>query len=159
VYGAGDVALRPAEGWTPELRAGSGARELELRVGGTTVSGLLYDDPDDPQAGFDTLLLSLKKDGKGGARLKPRPAGPDAEAWAGLSIPVAGAEVGVFFRLFDLAPDAQRFLLYQAKAGSFVSNKPLVPAAALRSTGGFVGNGASALYLKGALGAPLWKEG
>jgi predicted AlkP superfamily phosphohydrolase/phosphomutase len=158
-YGAGDLALRPAEGWSPELRAGSGARELELRVAGTPVAGLLYDDPDDPQAGFDTLLLSLKKDGKGAARLKPRPVGPDAEAWAGLSIPTAGAEIGAFFRLFELAPDASRILLYQAKAGSLVSNKPLLPAAALRATGGFVGNGASGLYLKGALGPPLFQGG
>ena len=157
VYRAVDLPLRTPSGWRG-ARFAETAREVELAVGGSTVHGLLYDDPEDPASGFDTLLLSINKDASGAARLKARPPG-DPEGFASVVVSLSGQELPVFFRLFALAPDGSDLLLYRSRAGAFLSNRNLVPAAATKATGGFVGNAAAHLYEKGALGRTLPEGG
>ena len=161
VYTARDLALRPAVGWSGPLPARTGeARDFEFQVAGVRVDGLLYDDPDDPVRGFDTMYLALNKSAGGGITLKPRPAsGEGTDAFESLALRVRGGELGVHFRLFALSPTASEILLYQSETGVIRSNKPAVEPAALKATGGFTGNGASHFYEQGSLGPPLWRGG
>jgi hypothetical protein len=151
VYRARDVGLRSPTDWKG---APPWARELSLRVDTTTVFGLVFDDPSDPVQGFDTLILSINKDASRGVRLKAAPPG-ETEAFQPVPVTLAGQEVPVFFRLFVLDPEGSDLLLYRARAGQLLSNRALVPAAAIAATGGFVGNGASRLYERGELGPTL----
>ncbi|HVQ32066.1 MAG TPA: alkaline phosphatase family protein, partial [Vicinamibacteria bacterium] len=151
-----ELGARSPSGWHGPLP--DAAREVEISVAGSAVFGLLYDDPEDPVRGFDTLLLSINKDVSGAVRLKPRPPG-DPGSFGSITVSLAGLEVPVFFRLFALSADGSDLLLYRARAGAFLSNRTLVPAAALKATGGFVGNAADDLYLQGALGKILPEGG
>jgi predicted AlkP superfamily pyrophosphatase or phosphodiesterase len=162
VYTAPELGLRPAADWLPALPPHDGApRELAIQVDGARVDGLLYDDPGDPTRGLDTLLLTLDKDAARGVTLKPLPAGDggDASAFASLRVRLAGGQAALHFRLFALAGDGSELLLYRSAPHVVRSNRPRVESAALEATGGFLGNGADALYEAGALGPPLWAGG
>ncbi|HEY6547226.1 MAG TPA: alkaline phosphatase family protein, partial [Vicinamibacteria bacterium] len=156
-YRAGDLTTRAPSGWPGRL-AVEGSREIELRVGDSTLYGLLQDDPDDPAEGFDTLVLAINKDGLEAARLKPASSG-GAAAFASVPVRLRGLEVPVFFRLFSLSGDGRDLLLYQARAGAFMSNHSRLEASVTAATGGFVGNGASRLYEVGRLGPTLPEGG
>lgn len=157
VYRAEDLKARaPSGAWSGW--GGKGAQEIELRVAETTVYGLLYDDPDDPRAGFDTLALSINKDGVGAARLKAGPEG-GAAAFASVRVRLGGHDLPVFLRLFALSGDGKDLLLYQARAGVLLSNRSLLPPSVTTATGGFVGNAASHLYEGGGLGPTLAEGG
>lgn len=157
VFTARDVSLLPATGWAGALPTapGSSLRELELRVGGAVVHGLLTDDPGDPAGGFDTLLLGVDKDLGKAVRLKPRPPADSADAFVALTLPTPLGPLPVHFRLFALAPDASELLLYQARAAPVRASREGVGEAAQRAAGSFVGNGAHRAYRSGALGPPL----
>jgi len=161
VYTASDLPLRAAGEWLGDLPAHEGeAKELELAVGSTRIDGLLYDDPGDPARGFDTLYLGLDRDPKGGVTLKPSPPrGPDPGAFGGMTLRIGGADAAAYFRLFELAGDGARILLYRSSLHVLRSSKPRVDTAAYEASGGFVGNGASRAYERGELGPPLWKGG
>jgi hypothetical protein len=159
VYGAGDLKTSPASGWSGKLAMAGPAREFRIRVGSSTLEGLLYDDPSDPVSGFDTLLLSPTKDFGTGIRLKPRSVAPGTEGFAVLNVTTPGGEVQVHFRLFALSPDGSRVLLYRSQAGVLNCSRTPIAASAARAVGGFTGNGASHLYETGALGPPLWRGG
>jgi predicted AlkP superfamily phosphohydrolase/phosphomutase len=160
VYRAKDLTLRPPSGWLGELpRSGTPPREFRLEVAGAAVDGLVYDDPADPVAGFDTVYLTLDRDATGGITLKPSAPREDAGAFAGLTLPLDGGDTAAYFRLFSLAPDASDLMLYSAHAHLLRSNKPRLEGAALEATGGFVGNSADQAYERGELGPPLWKGG
>jgi predicted AlkP superfamily phosphohydrolase/phosphomutase len=162
VYTTAELPLRPAEGWLPGLPRHDGTpRELALEAAGVRVDGLLYDDPGDPGRGLDTLLLTLDKDPAAGVTLKPRAAGSrgDPSAFAGLRVRLAGGEAALYFRLFELAPDGSALRLYRSAPHVLRSSRPRAEGAAFEATGGFLGNGASALYEAGAFGPPLWEGG
>src|SRR5262245_23538087 len=152
VYRGPDLPRRTPSGWRGPVPARSS--EVELRAGDATLFGLLFDDPADPTRGLDTLLLSPKRDATAAARLKPKPAGAD-DAYASVTVRVGTIDLPVFFRLFALSADGSELLLYRARAGVYLSNRPDVAAAATRATGGFVGNAAGHVYESGALGRPL----
>ncbi|HEX6739405.1 MAG TPA: alkaline phosphatase family protein, partial [Vicinamibacteria bacterium] len=143
VLTAADLQPRPAGAWQGPLPAHQGElREVQLNVDGARVDGLLYDDPADPAAGLDTLYLGLDHQTQRGITLKPRPAlGPSAEAFAPLTVRVAGGESAVFFRLFALSADGSELRLFHARPGVLRSSRPRLEGAALSATGGFVGNG------------------
>lgn len=126
-------ALRPAHRAAWGLTSDDGAaRELVVDVGDTTFFGLVLDDPADPVAGFDTLLLRQGSRRAAGAVaeavLKPRAAEvPRAEGlprpWSPpFRIRGKGADgelvANTFFRLFTLSPDGGEFALYQRKASA-----------------------------------------
>jgi len=156
-----ELATRPATGWLGELPAHTGpARELVLGVEGVRIDGLLYDDPADLTEGLDTLYLSVGKDSRGGIALKATPAGEaTASAFGGLVLPLAAGPAAVHFRLFELAPDASRLLLYRTPPYAVRGSRPETEKPCLEATGGFVGNGASWAYTRGQLGPPLWQGG
>lgn len=160
-YTAKDLTLRGSVGWNGPLPAHlSETRDFEITVAGTRVDGLLYDDPQDPVQGFDTVYLGLNKNPRGGITLKPKPASPEGPgAFSSLSLRAGGGELGVHFRLFALSPSASEILLYRAESSLIRSSKPLLEPAALKATGGFTGNGASRLYEAGGLGPTLWQGG
>lgn len=159
-FRARDVRLRSPAGWQGALPAHAGEpREFDLGVAGARLEALLYDDPNDPVVGFDTLYLASEKRTAGGVTLKPDGPRADADAFRSLSLRRPAGELGLHFRLFALEPDASDFLLFMAEAGFIRSNRPLAEPPALKATGGFVGNGADDLYRLGAFGPPLFGGG
>src|SRR5262249_44842598 len=152
--------VRAPMGWSVTLPAHAGElREVELALtgkafpAGRTLPGLLYDDPEDPVHGFDTLALALSKDAPSRIVLKPRPAlGADASAFQGLLIPTPEGKAAVHFRLFALSRDGGSVLLYRTEAAVIRCNKQRVGDAATEASGGFVGNGAGRRYTQGDLG-------
>lgn len=159
VYTARDLRLRPSVGWSVPLPAHVGeARDFDLVVDGTRLDGLIYDDPADPVRGFDTMRLAQGKGAGEGIVLKPGPS-QGLDRFASLTARVGQGDLGLHFRLFSLSPDATEILLFRAESRLIHSNKPLVEAAALASTRGFIGNGADDLYKAGALGKTIPKGG
>jgi predicted AlkP superfamily pyrophosphatase or phosphodiesterase len=161
VYRAADVRLRPVGTWLGALPAHSGEmREVELTVEDSRVDGLLYDDPADPAAGFDTLYLALDRDATSGITLKPSPVqGARPDAFASLRFRFVGGESPVFFRLYALAADGSDLLLYRTPAQMIRSHPARLEDPAVQATGGFVGNGSSWLYSDGKLGPRLDEGG
>lgn len=154
VYGAADLKPRAVGTWLGPLPAHVGEmREVELSLEDMRVDGLLYDDPQDPAAGFDTLYLGFDRDPGGGITLKPVPVQPGgADAFASLRVKVAGGESPVFFRLYSLAADGSELLLYRTPVQLIRAHPARVEEPALQASGGFVGNGSSWLYTDGKLG-------
>ena len=161
LYSAAELPRRDASPWLGELPAHDGTpQEIEIALAGARVDGLLYDDPGDPTHGFDTLYLGLDRDPKGGIVLKPSaPRGADASAFGALTVRLGGGDAAAWFRLFDLAPDGSRIVLYRSRVHLLRSSKPRVESTAYAASGGFVGNGASRAYERGDLGPPLWNGG
>jgi predicted AlkP superfamily phosphohydrolase/phosphomutase len=158
-YGAQDLAARPAGAWLGPLPAHHGeVREFRLEEFGVAVDGLLYDDPGDAVAGFDTMYLALDRDPAAGITLKPAPAG-SKDAFRALTLGLGGAQAALNFRLFELAPDGERIVLYRTAPHVLRASRPEVERAAQAATGGFLGNGAEWLYEKGGLGPTLWEGG
>ena len=160
-----DVVAAPPE-WAPPANLVSAlpehrgdARATTFDVAGATVDAWAFDDPRDPVEGLDTIVLATDGDPGSGVTLKPSAPRDDASAFARLEIPLAGGEAAVFFRLHELAADGSRMLLWRSAPHSYRSSKPRLDAAALRASGGFVGNGASDAYDDGKLGPKLWDGG
>jgi predicted AlkP superfamily pyrophosphatase or phosphodiesterase len=159
VYRAADLRLSPASGWAGLPQGVGTALEFSLEVGEARVFGLVYDDPQDKAAGFDSVRLTAAKS-EPGVTLKPSPPrGADASAFQGLRLRVNGAPSAVFFRLFALGADARETLLYRTEARSVAAHPAALIDAILDETGGFVGNSADGLYRGGALGATLARGG
>jgi predicted AlkP superfamily phosphohydrolase/phosphomutase len=155
-----DVKPVPAAGWLGNLPAHRGAlKDFEITVAGTRLEGLAYDDPEDPVDGFDTLYVSTSKRAGTGVALKPSPPRESAEGFQGLTVRTDAGSFGLHLRLYALTPDGSDLLLVAAESSIIHSNRPVLEAAALRATGGFVGNGADDLYKDGALGPPIWRGG
>lgn len=133
--------------------------EISFSVGETRFFGLLIDDPDDAQEGYDTMALATARDGNEiKVRLKPAPAGAGGEFFWSQPIAIrthSGQDAKLYFRLFNLKPDGSDFFLYHTRP---VRDLPLpqddtVPASPTVLT--FVGNGASLLYQQGAFGRTI----
>ena len=160
VYGPRDLPLKAPSGWREPLPPHSGAaREFALAVEGARVDGLVYDDPDDPTQGYDTMALSVGKRATGATILKPRALGTSAGAFGRVTVSVPEGTLSLHFRLFALSPDGSEILLFRSEAGVLKSSRPTVAAAALADTGGFTPNGGDDVYKAGGFGAPLWKGG
>jgi hypothetical protein len=125
VYVASD--LRPATvEWLGPLPEHDGeTRAFALDDLGVRFDALLYDDPRDPTSGFDTLLLTLDGDPRGGLTLKPAALRSDGSAFGGMAVHMSGGDAAVYFRLFALAPDGSASRLYRTA--------PHVPARASRA--------------------------
>jgi len=159
LYGAADLRAASVE-WLGPLPEHEGeTRAVAFEDLGVRFDGLLYDDPRDPAHGFDTLLLTLDGDPRGGVTLKPGALRVDASAFAGVAVPMAGGEAAVYFRLFALAPDGSAAALYRTAPHILRSSKPRLEPLAFEASGGFVGNAAASTYERGQLGAPLWAGG
>ena len=107
------LAWKPAGPALAPLPAHEGeAREAVLELAGSRIDAWTYDDPADPVAGFDTVLLALDGDPSAGVALKATPPRDEPGAFRALTVPLAGGECTLFFRLYALSPDGSRFALY-----------------------------------------------
>lgn len=157
---AKDVHLTPAAGWRGPLPDHVGrALNFDVTVGGAHIGALAYDDPGDTARGFDTIYLSADRNTRGGITLKPRSVARDPNAFQSLAVKAKVGELGVPFRLFALSANADEILLYRAPSVVMRASQPRVGRAALKATGGFIGNGASRYYESGNLGPTLWEGG
>lgn len=146
--------------WPEALPEHVGAlRTLSLRVGEATLQALLFDDPQDAASGFDTLLVRDARAGGTPARLKPLAAARDAAAFGRLVAAFESGRAALFLRLFELAPDGSRLLLYHAGAGVLKTSPATLEQAVLEETGGFVPNSAAWTYERGELGRTLAQGG
>jgi predicted AlkP superfamily pyrophosphatase or phosphodiesterase len=145
--------LSPLPAHTGEALAGG------FDVAGSRIEAWAYDDPADATSGLDTVLLALDGDPASGVVLKATPPRDDATAFRLLTLPLAGGDTGVFFRLYALEADGSQLVLYHTAPQVLRSSKPRLEAAALEAIGGFVGNGASLAYQRGALGPTLVQGG
>jgi len=132
--------------------------EINFTIGDSKFFGLLIDDPNDAQAGYDTIALARGRSGKE-LIAKLKPASPSAAGELFWSEPVAvktgnNQDARVYFRLFDLKPDGSDFFMYYTRPmRDLPMPKAEVEAGATVRT--FIGNGASFLYQQGALGHTL----
>lgn len=148
-----EQAPEPAE---PPEHVGA-LKAVAFTVAGVRLSGLLYDDPADPAAGFDTLALTGPRNS---TRLKALPAGADVSAFGQLILPLQAGDAGVFFRLFELSGDGSRLLLYHTAPAVLRASQPVLQPLLLQATGGFVpGSAGHGAYARGALGPLLWEGG
>jgi predicted AlkP superfamily phosphohydrolase/phosphomutase len=154
----------PAADWENVPESVAPPLEISFTIAGSTFLGLLIDEPADPQEGYDTLLVSDKRDGKAiHAKLKAAAPGPGSELfWSG-PIDVhtnSGQSAIVYLRLFDLKPDSSDFFLYFTRpTRPVMTAQPELLHEASPSIKAFVGNGANVLYMQGALGLPISKGG
>jgi len=137
---------------------GPSAREVDLPVGSGTLPGLLFDDPEDPVSGLDTLALSRTRDLSSAVVLKPVPTGREEDPFAAVRFQTAGGPAFVHFRLFALSPDGRELLLWHSGAARTVASRPRVETA-VTDEEGLVAEGAHGLYAEGAFGTPLWEGG
>jgi len=159
VYGTADLHPATVEWLGPLPEHDGETRAFALDDLGVRFDALLYDDPRDPTPGFDTLLLTLDGDVRGGLTLKPAALRSDSSAFSALAVPVSGGDAAVYFRLFALAPDGSAVTLYRTAPHVLRSNKPRLEQAGFDASGGFAGNAAASLYERGQLGQPLWDGG
>jgi len=156
VYTAGDLDVRPAGEWTGG-KGQAGGREFDLELAGRRFIGLLRDDPADPAVGFDTVSLGSSRDLTRAVHLKPGRQEGD-EGFAALRIETPEGPAFVDLRLFALAGDGSRFLLYASPVTRLAGNQDRVAAAATAVEGLPPSGGADA-YAEGALGPRLWEGG
>lgn len=133
--------------------------EIAFTIGETQFAGLLIDDPQDLQIGYDTLVISTSRDGKNiRARLKPANPGPGSELFWSSPISVTNSgEARSYFRLFDLKSDGSDFFLYHTRPARGLDLPADVDASPTVRT--FIGNGASILYQNGAFGRTIANGG
>ncbi len=147
--------LGPAgEGWD-DMQPSGGSREIDFTVGESSFRALVFDDPQDPVQGLDTVLV--RQPGTGlAATLKPRPAGTGAADWSRpFAVSRGELDGNTFFRLFDLAPDGSRLALYQRRASALRGiHSPEQRAAYMAAYPGFHDTGYGP-YKNGELGTPL----
>lgn len=134
---------------TPWHGAPAGSRPLLLAGEGGTgaMPALLADDPQDPTRGFDTVAISPDRRWQGATKLKA-----DGRGGFSPAIPWPGSDRrACTFRLWDLAGDGSRFLLYRSPISRQTTNQPDAPAAAL----GAIAGGPEVAYAKNLLGPTL----
>lgn len=162
-----ETALRPARAadWRPAPRHRGSLRELELEVGETRLFGLVYDDPLDPVPGYDSLLVRSGGRGAvvGQTILKPRAAAPPGSPPQGWSAPLPARRedtaANTFLRLFVLAPDGGRLLLYQRTAAALAGSFSAEDLAGYLAACPGASDDPFWLYVDGALGTPLMANG
>jgi hypothetical protein len=150
--------LRPAdEGWRALPPHAGRLLELELPCGDTTLVGLAFDDPGDPVAGLDTVLIRRSRADAGGqALLKPHAAATAPLGWSPPFAVRRGDGEGVaLFRLFELAPDGSRLALYRRAANAVAATGPAAAIAGYRAAYPTFHDDPFWLYGRGGLGPTL----
>lgn len=162
VISARNAKPRPASGWSSLPPSDRDPLEISFTLQGSTYLALLIDDPNDGQAGYDTMLVSSTRDGKNPkARLKSGLNGArGSELWSGLiEVQLADGIGSSYLRLFDLQKDGSDFLLYFTAPSRDNTAPPEFIQELKGFAGAFVGNGASFQYQQGNLGVTIPKGG
>jgi len=135
--------------------------EFEFTAGESTLFGLLIDEPNDPQIGYDTVIISASRNSRDiKTRLKPAPPRPGGELFWSTPIAVKGTrglDAKIYLRLFDLKADGSDFFLYYTRPTRDLELKN--DAATNPTVQTFIGNGASFLYHNGGLGRTIANGG
>lgn len=153
----------PAEGWTGVRPARDRALEGRTMAGDTPFNILLFDDPTDPADGFDSTVVcpghKIATDASC-ATLKPVDAAETTRHWSPAFRTTRGERFGLtYFRLFELARDGSRVVLYRRASDGYESSTSRETTEAyVRATGGFIDEGFGA-YSAGRLGARVWDRG
>ncbi len=146
-----------ASGWSAPQAQWPGAREISLQLDEDPWWGLLFDDPDDPVIGFDTLgLVTSKASEAFEVVLKP---GLDAAPSKPLGLTHEGGTLYSTLRLFELGATDANYLLFLSGAKVLGASTPLFPGAADLATEVYAGNGAGWAYGGGAFGATIPQGG
>jgi len=154
---------RSATGWENLPPTREPPLEISFTIGAAQFFGLLIDDPNDPQPGYDTLVVTTNRNGRDvKARLKAgAPKAKMTTLWSGV-VDIKRPDnqtTGAYLRLFDLRRDGADFLLYFTRP-SRDTTSPVERASEIRAAAGvFVGNGASDLYAQGAFGPTILSGG
>jgi predicted AlkP superfamily phosphohydrolase/phosphomutase len=139
---------------------GAGAREAVVAAADSTFYLLAYDDPGDPVEGLDTLIVRQgdrdPRRSRASSVLKPMPAGPEPQGWSrDFTLRGPKGEAGTFFRLFELAPDGSRMVLYRRRASALGGFRTPADLAAYRLAYPGFHDDPFLLWEDGALGTPL----
>lgn len=155
---------RPAIGWRSLDRLGAmiSPKEIAWTVGSDSMFALIFG-----RATYTSVFLSPDRDAAHGvvAHLAPLERGsPRAHPLArhfseALPRDVDGGRIHLRIRVFALAPDASRFLIFQPAPSVVESNHAAEGRAYADAIGGWVGNGAQDLLLDGAFGPTLQEGG
>jgi arylsulfatase A-like enzyme len=154
--------LQPAgTGWRDLPPHDGRLLELESPCGDSTLVGLAFDDPADPVAGLDTVLIRRSRaDAAGQARVKPRAAAAAPLGWSAPFVIRRGdLEGATLFRLFDLAPDGSRLALYRRAAHTIVGAGPPEAQAAYRAADPAFHDDPFWLYQRDGFGPTLISDG
>lgn len=155
------IQNEPGRPWDNPPLSDAEPIEISFSVGESHFVGLLIDDPNDPQVGYDTITIATVRNGND-VKVRLKPASPSVSGELFWSAPVSvktarGQEAKSYFRLFDLKPDGSDLFLYFSRPardlefGAAVEASPIVRA--------FIGNGASILYQNGGFGRTLGNGG
>jgi hypothetical protein len=150
----------PAVGWRHLERLGATLppREIAWRTGGDSLFAVFYG-----RDRYTHVLVAPARDAALGVVAAAVPAergSPRAHPLARhfsepLVLATPNGPVYLRVRLFRLAPDASDFLLFQPALAAVESNHAETATEYLAATGGWAGNGAQDLLLKGGLGRTL----
>jgi hypothetical protein len=157
------MQTEPSDSWVNSPASEAPPIEISFTIGESKLFGLLIDDPDDSQAGYDTIVIATRRDADDiKVKLKSAPAIPGGELF--WSYPVAIKTAGnqdawTYFRLFDLKADGSDFFLYYTRPARQFALKADVIADASATVRAFVGNGASILYNQGGFGRTIANGG
>ena len=151
---AADNPPRPAPPWrgTEQLGASLPLREVAWAIGGDSVFALFFGS-----GRYTEVLVSPRREVAAGVRVRlvppesAPPAGrelarhfspvlwlPDQTDWEGAWSGTGRS--GVYFRLWELAPDLSSYQLYQSGRNGIRANQPEVLRSYEDAVGGFVGN-------------------
>jgi predicted AlkP superfamily pyrophosphatase or phosphodiesterase len=154
--------LVPATAWVGARISGERAKETSIQVGQNRFYVLVYDSPDDPVVGFDTVAVcpDRKQMTAECTVLKPVEANDSTNQW---SKPFRVTKDDLFgltsFRLFSLSKAGDQMTLYQRASAGFRSTASReLTEEYLRAAGGSTDTG-FAPYERGALGPPIWQKG
>ncbi len=159
---APDGTPAPATGWKDAPRTGL-AQEFPLRIGESRLWALVFDDPEDPTRGYDTMWVRPEKARtEGSLRLKPGRSTPGTTDKFSAPLRIKAktdTETFVQLRLFDLSPDLSRLTLYHTPIVKDQSNRPDLLPKWLKETSAIIPTGAAVLYGNGKLGPTLLDGG
>jgi hypothetical protein len=154
---------RPARGWR-NLPAGEAVPPLEMAwtVETDTVFALFHG-----VRGYDRVRIARERDFARGVTALAAP--PESEPLRGrelarhfsdaIEIPVEGGRVFLRVRLFELAPDGSRYLLFVPSLQVAEANRAEVQVSYEDAVRGWVGNAATRNWSRGELGVPLQDGG
>lgn len=156
---------RPAIGWRNLERVGRTIPPKEIAwavAGGDSVFALIFG-----RATYQSVLLSPARDAATGVvgHVAPPERGsarahPLARHFSEpLPLDVDAGRVHLRIRVFALAPDGSRFLIFQPAPSVVESNHAAEARAYVDAIGGWVGNGAQNLLIDGAFGPTLQNGG
>lgn len=152
-----------ASEWAGVRTVNGRALETATKAGEAQFNILLFDDPADATDGFDSALVCQGHRiaaEPSCATLKPHEAAETTNNWSRPFQTTRAQWFGLtYFRLFELARDGSRIVLYRrASHGYESSTSRETTDAYVRATGGFIDEGFG-VYQAGRLGPRLWERG